>query len=77
MTGEFRLLIRVADSTGEERSFGEVMESVSRWVFSLGKAKTLDVVVSPQDAQTLYYALEPGAPMLLVSPKSPESTPQD
>jgi len=77
LTSQFRLLIRVADSTAGERSFREFMESVSRWVFSLGKAKTLDVVVSPQDAQTLYYAFEPGAPILLISPKSAESTPQD
>ena len=35
------------------------------------RRRTLDLIVSPQDAQTLYYAFEPGAPVLLTSDLRP------
>jgi hypothetical protein len=76
MTGNFRLVIRIADSTATDRSFSEMVESVGRWVLSFGRAQTLDIVVSPEDAQTLYYALEPGAPVLLLATSSSGSSAQ-
>lgn len=65
LTGGFRLIIHVSDSVSESRSFGEVLASIGRWVFSFGRSSTLTLTVSPENAQTLYYALEPGAPVLL------------
>jgi hypothetical protein len=65
LTGGFRLLVMTPAGAEEKRSFVEGWNDFSSRVRALGKLQTLKIVVSPNDAQTLYYALEPGTPVVL------------
>lgn len=45
--------------------FRESMDAAIRQLVSLGRQEVLTIWVSESDAQTLYYALEPGTPVIL------------
>ncbi|MEW5702180.1 MAG: hypothetical protein AB1792_08130 [Candidatus Zixiibacteriota bacterium] len=64
LTQSLGLRIMTPEGAAEDRSFAERW---STWISRLNPfdhRKTLELIVSPVDAQMLYYALEPGAPVL-------------
>ena len=65
LTGGFHLLVLTPDGENEERRWGETWNAFANRVTSLGRYHELTVIVSPADAQSLYYAMEPGTPVLL------------
>lgn len=66
LTDEFVIRVMTVEGAGEERSFNEKMgEFTQNWIPFM-RQPHLDVVVTEKDAQTLYYALEPGTPIVLV-----------
>jgi hypothetical protein len=67
LAGALAFRIMTARGAGERRTFGERWR---RWIAHIGLGKTsrvLEMIVSPEDAQTLYYALEPGTPVIIRS----------
>lgn len=66
LTDEFVIRVMTVEGAGEERSFNEKMgEFTQNWIPFM-RQPHLDVVVTENDAQTLYYALEPGTPIVLI-----------
>lgn len=65
LSGGFRLLVLTPGGASQERGWAEIWNSYARRIASLGRLRELTVVVSPADAQSLYYALEPGTPVVL------------
>lgn len=66
LTDEFVIRVMTVEGAGEERSFNEKMgEFTQNWIPFM-RQPHLDVVVTEKDAQTLYYALEPGTPIVLI-----------
>jgi hypothetical protein len=65
LTGGFRFLVLTPDGTTQERGFAESLSDHAGRLLSFGRMESLTLVVSPDDAQTLYYALEPGTPIIL------------
>ena len=66
LTDEFVIRVMTVEGAGEERSFAEKMKSFTQNWIPFMRQPHLDVVVSEKDAQTLYYALEPGTPIVLI-----------
>jgi hypothetical protein len=67
LSGNLTLRIAVADSTGDGAALNERMHNAWRWLGAFGSHRAVDCTVSAQDAQTLYYALEPGTPVVLLN----------
>ena len=67
LTRDLRLRIMTPEGTAESRSFYEKRRSWTEHLNPFDHTETLELIVSPQDAQMLYYALEPGAPVVLVN----------
>lgn len=66
LTSEFIIRVMTVEGAGEERSFEEKMgQFTQNWIPFL-RQPHLDIVVTEKDAQTLYYALEPGTPIILI-----------
>jgi hypothetical protein len=65
LTGGFRLLVMTPAGAEQERSLAETWNDFSSRIRAFGRLQTLRIVVSPADAQTLYYAFEPGTPVVL------------
>lgn len=66
LTEDFIIRVMTVEGAGEERSFEEkVGEFTQNWIPFM-RQPHLDVVVTEKDAQTLYYALEPGTPIVFV-----------
>lgn len=66
LTDDFIIRVMTVEGAGEERSFDEKMgQFTQNWIPFL-RQPHLDVVVTEKDAQTLYYALEPGTPIILI-----------
>jgi len=66
ITGGFQLLGLTAEGAEQKRTFAEAWGDLTSQILSLGKLDVLRIRVSREDAQTLYYALEPGTPVVLV-----------
>ena len=70
LTGGFRLRIMTPAGNSAPKEFGEKWQAFkSRWN-PFSRVTILELLVAPDDAQTLYYALEPGTPILVVSSSS-------
>jgi hypothetical protein len=68
LTGGFRLRVMTPAGNSAPKEFSEKWhEFRSRWN-PFSRITILEVVVSPEDAQTLYYGLEPGTPIVVSSP---------
>jgi hypothetical protein len=65
LTGGFRLLVTTPAGAEQKKSLAETWNDFSSRIRAFGRLQTLEIVVSPDDAQTLYYALEPGTPIVL------------
>lgn len=65
LTGGYRLLVLTPDGAKEKRGWAEMWNSFAKRVTSFGRYRELTVIVSPADAQSLYYAMEPGTPVFL------------
>jgi hypothetical protein len=65
LTGGFRLLVLTPEGETQERGWAEIWDSYASQITSFGRTQELTVVVSPADAQSLYYALEPGTPVVV------------
>lgn len=66
LTDEFVIRVMTVEGAGEERSFDEKMGQFTQNWIPFMRQPHLDVVVTEKDAQTLYYALEPGTPIILI-----------
>lgn len=66
LTDEFVIRVMTVEGAGEERSFDEKMGQFTQNWIPFMRQPHLDVVVTEKDAQTLYYALEPGTPIVLI-----------
>lgn len=66
LTNEFVIRVMTVEGAGEERSFDEKMGQFTQNWIPFMRQPHLDVVVTEKDAQTLYYALEPGTPIILI-----------
>lgn len=66
LTDEFVIRVMTVEGAGEERSFEEKMGQFTQNWIPFMRQPHLDVVVTEKDAQTLYYALEPGTPVVLI-----------
>lgn len=67
LTRDLRLRIMTPEGAAESRSFYEKRRGWAEHLNPFDHTETLELIVSPQDAQMLYYAFEPGAPVVLVS----------
>ena len=65
LTGGFRLSVLTPEGEKQERGWAEAWNSHASRITSFGRLQELTMVVSPADAQSLYYALEPGTPVVL------------
>lgn len=66
LTNEFVIRVMTVEGAAEERSFPEKwMAFQQNWIPYM-RQPHLDLVVSEKDAQTLYYALEPGTPIVMI-----------
>lgn len=65
LTGGFSLHIQTPEGKTQSRGLAETWNDLTSRVRAFGRLQSLTLVVSPEDAQTLYYALEPGTPVLL------------
>jgi hypothetical protein len=66
LTDDFIIRVMTVEGAGEERSFEEKMGQFQQNWIPFMRQPHLDVVVTEKDAQTLYYALEPGTPIILL-----------
>ena len=67
LTGGFRIRIMTPSGNSAPQEFGEKWhEFKSRWN-PFSRVTILEVLAAPDDAQTLYYALEPGTPVVVAS----------
>jgi hypothetical protein len=66
LTQNLCLRIMTPEGAGASRPFYEKWRMWAARLNPFDHRETLDLVVSPLDAQMLYYALEPGSPVLLV-----------
>ncbi len=66
LTDEFVIRVMTIEGAGEERSFGEKWKAFQQNWIPFMRQPHLDLVVTEKDAQTLYYALEPGTPVILI-----------
>jgi len=66
LTDDFIIRVMTVEGAGEERSFEEKMGQFQQNWIPFMRQPHLDVVVTEKDAQTLYYALEPGTPIVLI-----------
>ena len=66
LTDEFVIRVMTVEGAAEERSFGEKLKAFTQNWIPFMRQPHLDVVVTEKDAQTLYYALEPGTPIVLI-----------
>ena len=66
LTDRFVIRVMTVEGAGEERSFEEKMKAFTQNWIPFMRQPHLDVVVTEKDAQTLYYALEPGTPIVLI-----------
>jgi hypothetical protein len=66
LTDEFVIRVMTVEGAGEERSFDEKLGQFTQNWIPFMRQPHLDVVVTEKDAQTLYYALEPGTPIVLI-----------
>lgn len=66
LTENFIIRVMTVEGAGEERSFEEKMGQFKQDWIPFMKQPHLDLVVTEKDAQTLYYALEPGTPIVLI-----------
>jgi hypothetical protein len=65
LTGGFSLLVQTPKGASQKKGLAETWNDITSRVRAFGRLQSLTLVVSPEDAQTLYYALEPGTPVLL------------
>jgi hypothetical protein len=70
LTGGFRLRVLTPDGASQKRRFAETWDSFTTRIKSFGRLRELTLVVTPNDAQSLYYALEPGTPVVLGAGKT-------
>lgn len=64
LTGGFRLRIMTPAGDSAKKEFAEKWhEFKGRWN-PFGQVKIFEILVAPKDAQILYYALEPGTPIV-------------
>jgi hypothetical protein len=68
LSGGLVLRIMTIEGAKESWPFKEKMRAFADNWMPFMHRPNLDVIVSDQDAQTLYYALEPGAPVVWVPP---------
>jgi len=66
LTQDLCLRIMTPEGAAASRPFYEKWRIWAARLNPFDHRETLDLIVSPLDAQMLYYALEPGAPVLLV-----------
>lgn len=66
LTDGFIIRVMTVEGAGEERSFEEKVGQFKQDWIPFMKQPHLDLVVTEKDAQTLYYALEPGTPIVLI-----------
>lgn len=67
LSGGLILRVMTLEGANENWPFKEKMRAFAdNWVPFM-RRPNLDVIVSDQDAQTLYYALEPGAPVVWIT----------
>lgn len=66
LTEDFVIRVMTVEGAGEERSFEEKIGQFTQNWIPFMRQPHLDVVVTEEDAQTLYYALEPGTPIVLI-----------
>lgn len=65
LTGGFRLRVMTPAGNSAPKEFAEKWhEFKNRWN-PFARVTILEVIVSPEDAQSIYYGLEPGTPMVL------------
>jgi len=67
LSSDFHLLVLTPEGQEQERGWGEIWNSYAKRISALGRYREVTLVVSSADAQSLYYALEPGTPVLLSS----------
>jgi hypothetical protein len=68
LTGGFRLRVMTPAGNSAPEDFNEKWHTwKSRWL-PFSRVTILEVLVSPEDAQTLYYGLEPGTPVVVSAP---------
>ena len=68
LTGRFRLRIMTPAGDSAKLNFSEKWHKFkSRWN-PFGRTTILEILVSPDDAQMLYYGLEPGTPIVVAAP---------
>lgn len=65
ITGGFQIIGLTPDGVAMHPGFAESWSDFSSQLLSLGQIRTLTIEVSSADAQTLYYALEPGTPIVI------------
>jgi hypothetical protein len=65
LTGNFQLIITTPDGAEQERSLAETWNTIAGKITSFGRVRELTMIVTQADAQSLYYALEPGTPVIL------------
>lgn len=65
LTGGFQIVGMTPAGVGMHPGFAESWSDFSSQLLSLGQIRKLTIEVSPDDAQTLYYALEPGTPIII------------
>lgn len=67
LTDDFIVRVMTVEGAGEERSFNEKLAQFTEDWIPFMRQPHLDAVVNEKDAQTLYYALEPGTPVVLIN----------
>lgn len=70
ITGGFQILSITPEGERGRWSFAEAWGDLTSRVLSIGSLSVLRIKVSRPDAQTLYYALEPGSPIIVVTESS-------
>ena len=70
LSGDFRFVVVTEQGQRQGNSVSEAMQTTVRRLLSFGQLRVLTIRVSESDAQTLYYALEPGTPVVLMGAES-------
>lgn len=67
ITGGFQILSITPEGEKGRWSFAEAWGDLTSRILSMGSLSVLRIMVSREDAQTLYYALEPGTPIIVIT----------
>ncbi|MBD3297709.1 MAG: hypothetical protein GF341_03560 [candidate division Zixibacteria bacterium] len=67
ITGGFQILSITPEGEEGRWSFAEAWGDLTSRILAMGRLSVLRIKVTRADAQTLYYALEPGTPIIVVT----------